>query len=260
MKKNLEMAILTIALVFSSLSVSAQINELKQSIAESNKELPMEMNAIMTFESIKYDTGFVKFTVTVNCSSQDFNKIFKNKKREEILSLESFVLDKDLEDMVNLMIKTNTGLKYIYKCVHSEDMAEASYSADEILESIQKGPTDPYLLLSGLDYIKWYVNWKNEINKNIDSTGLICDGEMYIKDNALVHTVLVPQKGIYKELDFDAVPTNRMVLYTNTKEGKKVLSELVKLNMPLVFLIKDMHSNKSHQIKCDANMLKDYVN
>ena len=260
MKNVFKVIILTAMLVLSNLPVSSQINELKQSIAESNRELPMKMNAAMTLESVKYEAGYVKYTVTMNCSPGDFNKLFKNRKREELVNLESFVLDKDSEEMVSLMIKTNTGLKYVYKCVQSDDEVEAGYGADEIEKCKQKGATDPYLLLSGMEYIQWFVGWHNEINKNIDQTGLICDGEKYVKDNAFVYTVLVPQKGIYKELDFNAVKTNRMAGLLSTNQGKKLLSEMVKLNMSMVFLIKDMHSDKSHQIKCDSNMLKDYVN
>lgn len=258
MKKLLETTILTLVLTFSSLSVSAQLNELKQGIAESNKELPMTLNAVLTLESIKYEAGYVKYIFTIDCSPHDFNELFKNKKREEFLNLESFVFEEN--EVVSLMIKTNTGLKYVYKCIHSDDIAEVVYSAEEIIDCKQKGATNPYFLLSGMDYIKWYVNRQNEINKNIDSTGFICNGEMYIKEDALVCTVLVPRKGIYEELDFDAVKSNRMVLFTNTNEGMKMLNEMVKLNMSLIFLIKDMHSNKSHQIKCDTKMLSEYVN
>lgn len=260
MKKLSKVTIITFLMVISSVSVSAQINELKRTIAESNKELPEKMNAVMTLENVKYEGGYVQYSVSVNLSPRDFVNIFKNKKREELVSIEPFVTDKDAEDMVSLMIKTNTGLKYIYKCSSSNDVAEASYSADEIIICKQKGATEPYLILFGMDYLKWFVNLQNEINKNIDSTGFICNGEMYIIDNTLVYTVLVTKKGIYKELDFDAVQTNRMTILTSTPHGKKMLSEMVKLNMSLDILIKDMHSNKSHRIKLNTNKLNEYVN
>lgn len=260
MKKKLEMAILTIALVFSSLSVSAQINELKQSIAESNKELPEKMNAVMTLESVKYETGYVVFTVTINSSPQMFSQIFKNRKREDLVNLDGFVNSKDNEDKVSLMVKTNTGLKYNYKCSQSDDFVEVSYSAEEIKECKEKGATDPYSSLFGMDYIKWYVNWWNEINKNVDQTGgIVSNGEMYIKDNTVVYTVLVPRKGVYEELDFDAIKPNRLAGLRQIPQGEKMLREMVKLNMSLIFLIKDVHSNKSHQIKCTTDILKEYV-
>ena len=114
--------------------------------------------------------------------------------------------------------------------------------------------------LSGMDYIKWYVNWWNEFIKNVDQTGgIISDGEVYIKDKTVVYTVLVPRKGVYEELDFDAIKPNRLAGLRQFPQGKKMLSEMVKLNMSLIFLIKDVHSNKSHQIKCTTDMLKDYV-
>lgn len=260
MRKLFNKMILTIAMVVTSTNVSAQINELKQYLAEQNKECPVDVfEGLLSIDKVKYENGYVILSyLWNNIPSESWGKLKQAAKndRNQVLNLDQFVHGEDYTKLVSLMTKTNTGLKNINTIKGSSDSFEVIYSAEEIKEALKKDNKEP----SGMEYIKWAIQWHNDNCISSDKNALLNTDKMTLQDNSVELTVLVPRRGIYKQLDFNAVKTNRMVFLTMFPQLEKLLKEMIKQDMPLVILIKDMHSSKSHKIKLDANSLKGYVN
>ena len=112
-----------------------------------------------------------------------------------------------------------------------------------------------------MEYINWGVEFFNDLNRKTEPHPMAYthNGDISVKGNTLEQIILVPRKGIYKELDDNGVKTNRLALYQNIPQGEKLLSEMAKLNMSLIFILKDMHSSKSRKIVCSADEIKGYV-
>lgn len=261
MMNILRKMLLAIMLVVASVKVSAQINELKQYVAEMNKSCPVALNAIMRLESIKYEDGFVCYNNVVGVNRQLFSDTFKGKKREEIINLADVLTNQGIKDLVELIKNANVGMKWRYKCIQSEDMVEAAYSTADIKACLDEVAKSPFNQLFGMEYINWGVEFFNDLNRKTEPHPMAYthNGDISVKGNTLEQIILVPRKGIYKELDDNGVKTNRIALYQNIPQGSKLLSEMAKLNMSLIFILKDMHSSKSRKIVCSADEIKGYV-
>lgn len=141
-----------------SVSVHAQINELKRMIFEMNSGCPIETNVGFQITSCEYADGYMIIKYTSNMLDISLIKDVLEENKEEPVA--KFFQSEGMIEVKDLLLKTNTGLIYKYQGINN-----SSYKLIYSPEQIKKICERESIPLEGVDYIQHFVAKQNQFSE-----------------------------------------------------------------------------------------------
>lgn len=134
MKTKLYSSFCAAILVFTAASCSSSPEEsLKVTVAATQADLPIDLGAVGTFDSIDYDedVNAIRFGYTLN---EDLNNIDSMSKNNIVTknSIEAFLRSQTAKPMLDQMAEAGASLEATFKGSHSEKTCTITFPAEEI--------------------------------------------------------------------------------------------------------------------------------